>query len=68
MVVLYLVIAYVVVGFVFALLFLWRGVERVDESVHGTPWTFKLTILPGCIVFWPVLLKKYLAVSNTEHD
>jgi hypothetical protein len=60
MIVIYLVGFYLVVGFVFAVPFLTRWINRVDESAQGAPWTFKLTLLPGCTVFWPVLLSKCL--------
>jgi uncharacterized membrane-anchored protein len=68
MIALYLIGVYLVAGFVFAIVFLWRWIDRGDESVRGTPWTFKLTLLPGCIVFWPVLFKKYLTIINTSEN
>lgn len=68
MIILYLIGAYLLVGFVFAILFLLRWIQIVDEATHESPWTFKLTILPGCILFWPALLKRYLSKINTGHD
>lgn len=68
MIFLYLISAYLIAGFVFALVFLGRWIDRVDESVHGAPWTFKLILLPGCMVFWPILFKKYLATINTSKN
>ena len=66
MVVLYIVGVYLVAGLVFAIVFLVRWIDHVDESAHGTPWTFKLTFLPGCIVFWPVLFMKYLFTDKAS--
>lgn len=68
MVILYLVIAYLFAGIVFAILFLTRLIQVVDEATVESPWTFKLLIFPGCVVFWPVLLRKYLKVRNTSAD
>ena len=60
MIMLYLVGAYLIIGLLFSIPFLLRWIGKVDESAVDTSWTFKLIILPGCIVFWPVLLRKYL--------
>jgi hypothetical protein len=69
MFILYLILAYLFIGFLFALIFLGRLIHNVDEGSIGAPWTFKLIIFPGCVVFWPVLLRKYLmAVKSDHHD
>lgn len=60
MVILYFVLVYLGVGVVFSIPFLTRWIYLIDEATHETPWSFRLTILPGTIVFWPILLKKYL--------
>jgi hypothetical protein len=59
MVILFIVLAYLVVGLIFSIPFLTKWIKDVDEASHETSWTFKLAILPGCIVLWPALLKKY---------
>lgn len=51
---------YLLAGSLFAIYFLTGGIEQVDVSAHGSGWVFRLIILPGTIVFWPVLLKKCL--------
>jgi len=60
MVLLYAVALYFIVGFLFAIPFVIKWVVMVDESTKGTSWSFRLLILPGTIVLWPVLLRKYL--------
>jgi hypothetical protein len=60
MILLYAVVLYIIAGLLFAIPFLIKWVVIVDESTDGTSWPFRLLILPGCIVFWPVLLRKYL--------
>jgi len=51
---------YLITGTLFAIPFLIRWIVLVDESVEGTSWLFRLLLLPGSIVLWPVLLRKYL--------
>ena len=64
MLLLYLAALYIIAGILFAIPFLTRWIVIVDESAKGTSWSFRLLILPGSIVFWPVLLKKYLKVKK----
>ncbi|HMG91841.1 MAG TPA: hypothetical protein VK589_17405 [Chryseolinea sp.] len=69
MIILYLVMAYLILGLVFSVVFVTRLIARVDESAAASPWTFRLIILPGCIVFWPLLLNRYLkARSESSND
>lgn len=64
MIILYIAAAYLILGILFAIPFLLRWITTVDESATGTSWKFRLTILPGCIVFWPVLMKKYITLRK----
>ena len=47
-------------GFFFALLFVIRGVQRIDPQAEGGSWGFRLAILPGCAALWPVLMRRWL--------
>lgn len=60
MLVLYAVLVYLLVGVLFAIPFLMRWIVEVDESAEETSFAFRLLLFPGTIVFWPVLLRKYL--------
>lgn len=60
MLILYIIAAYILIGLVFTLLFLIRWIDKVDEAATETSWGFKLIILPGCIVLWPMMLRKTL--------
>jgi hypothetical protein len=51
---------YMLAGSLFAIFFLSKGIGKVDITARGSGWGFRLMILPGTIVFWPVLLKKCL--------
>ena len=57
---------YLLIGFIFALLFVFKGVNQVDPVAKDTSWRFRLLILPGSMAFWPVLLRKWL--KSRRHD
>jgi hypothetical protein len=60
---------YLFCGFVFALAFVTKGVDKTDEGSRGAGVGFRIIIIPGTMVFWPVLLKKWIAASKQEvHD
>jgi hypothetical protein len=51
-------------GVVFVIPFLTKGLTKVDEGAHGGTIGFKIIIIPGVIVFWPVLLNKWMKASR----
>jgi len=61
---------YLACGLLFAVPFVIKGVKAIDpDGAHGTKWGFRVIIIPGTIVFWPVLLRKWLeANKNQDHD
>ena len=59
-----IVAAYLVAGLVFAIPFVIKGVSKIDEGAQGSKWGFRLIIIPGSIVFWPLLLKKWMQASK----
>jgi hypothetical protein len=48
-------------GLVFAIPFLVAGVGRIDSQAAGTGLGFRLIILPGVVIFWPLLLRRWAA-------
>ena len=62
--------AYLICGFIFAIPFIIKGVTAIDpDGAHGTKWGFRLIIIPGTMVFWPLLLKKWIKALKTKaHD
>lgn len=52
---------YAVAGVVFALVFLLLGLTRIDHGAKGAGLGFRLMILPGLIVLWPLMLVRWLA-------
>jgi len=56
--------AYIVSGLIFALVFLPRGVVRLDPRMASAPRTLRLLILPGVAALWPLLAWRW--VSGAE--
>lgn len=55
--------AYVGTGLLFAPAFVSRGVQRVDPSARGAGWGFRALILPGTVIFWPLLAIRWAVGS-----
>jgi hypothetical protein len=53
--------AYVLTGVAFALMFLPRGVTRIDPRVAAAPKTLRLLILPGIVALWPLFAWRWIA-------
>ena len=51
---------YLAAGLVFSIPFVIKGVIQIDEGAVGSKWGFRLIIIPGSMVFWPLLLKKWI--------
>ena len=51
---------YLLLGALFVVPFLLKGLTKVDAGAHGGTIGFKIIIIPGVIVFWPVLLSKWM--------
>jgi hypothetical protein len=50
--------AYALLGLAFAIPFLLGRIDRVDAAARGAGWGFRLLVLPGVLVLWPLLLSK----------
>jgi hypothetical protein len=65
-IILIIVLIYLLLGLLFVIPFLIKGITKVDEGAHGGSVGFKIIIIPGVIVFWPVLLNKWMKANATE--
>lgn len=54
---------YGTIGFLFAIAFVSRGVQKVDRQAAGTSIAFRLLIFPGAVAFWPFLLRRWLGAT-----
>lgn len=55
-----LFLIYLAIGFLFALVFVIKGVQKVDAGAEDASWSFRLLILPGTMALWPILLLKWI--------
>ena len=51
---------YAALGIVFALPFVFFGVQRLDSEAQGSGVGFRLLIVPGVAAFWPMFLQRWL--------
>ena len=47
--------AYLALGLAFAIPFAVRWAGRLDPAAHRGTWGFRLLIVPGAVLLWPVL-------------
>ena len=55
----YTLAVYAILGLVFAVPFVWLGVQRLDSEAQGSGIGFRLLILPGVAAFWPLFLYRW---------
>jgi hypothetical protein len=58
---------YLLSGFLFSIPFVIRGVDRIDENAHGSSIGFRIIIIPGVMIFWPLLFRKWMKASKANH-
>ena len=51
--------AYIAIGLAFAIPFVCVGVAKIDPAAAKASIGFKLLIVPGCMVFWPLLMRRW---------
>jgi hypothetical protein len=51
--------AYGLVGAVFAAAFVTLGIHRVDPVAEHAPLGFRLIVIPGAALLWPLLLLRW---------
>ncbi len=59
---------YVAVGVLFAVAFVFRGVQRIDPGAEGGSILFRLLILPGSAALWPLLLKRWATSAQAPAE
>ena len=58
---------YLALGFIFSIAFITKGVDKIDEGAHGASLGFRIIIIPGIMIFWPLLLRKWLNSTKADH-
>lgn len=57
---------YALIGMVFAIVFVTRGVHAVDPNARGGPFSFRALIFPASAALWPLLAGKWYAANRIE--
>jgi len=60
--------AWLALGVIFALPFVIRGVDRVDPDARGSGWGFRLIIVPGVTLLWPLLVWRLLRRAGPPEE
>ena len=55
---------YAAAGAVFAIVFVARGVSRVDAHAAGARLSFRLIVFPGVAALWPFLLSRWMRARS----
>ena len=56
---------YLLLGLLFAVPFVLFLAKRTDHSAKGSTWGFRMIVIPGVTLLWPVLLKRILKRETT---
>ena len=63
-----LIAAYLVCGLLAAVPIVFVGVNRIDpHALHGS-WGFRLLIVPGTMLFWPLLVCRWLRGARSAPE
>ncbi len=58
--------AYLAAGLLFALAFAFGGAARIDRATQGAGVFFRLLILPGAALLWPLVLVMWIAGAGAN--
>ncbi len=65
-VVLVVFVIYLGAGVLFTIPFQIKGLRKIDEGVHGSSVGFRIIIIPGCIIFWPILFERWMQAERAS--
>lgn len=51
--------AYLIVGLLFGLWFIFKGVQKIDDGMVEAKIGLRLLLLPGSVLLWPLMAKKF---------
>ncbi len=57
---------YLAAGVVFAFFFAFAGAARIDRATKGTGLVFRMLIVPGAMLLWPLLLLMLAAGAGAD--
>ena len=59
---------YCAAGLLFAVPFVWRGVDRIDPVAGQSTRGFRVMIVPGVVALWPWLLLRWLRAAGPPDE
>jgi hypothetical protein len=57
---------YLFIGAVFAVLFVPAGIKSIDPAAEGSTLGFRIIIVPGVILLWPLLFKRWMVEKDAR--
>ena len=54
---------YLAAGAAFATVFVTAGVQRIDPVARDGTWGFRMVIVPGVVLLWPLLARRWAVGS-----
>lgn len=57
---------YLAIGVVFGFLFVFAGATRMDRATGGAGLPFRLLVIPGAAMLWPLLLLMWLTGAGAN--
>ncbi|MFN3960427.1 MAG: hypothetical protein ACK4NP_10995 [Parvularculaceae bacterium] len=55
---------YLAIGLAVAVVFAFAGAGRIDQATRGAGFLFRLLIIPGATLLWPLLLLMWIAGAD----
>ena len=59
---------YLVLGVLFAIAFMTMRLKHSDPDAEQATWGFRLIVLPGVILMWPALAKRWVTGVSTPQE
>ena len=56
---------YMLIGLIFGIYFAFTQVGKVDPVAKAGTWGFRILIIPGMTIFWPIFAKRLAAGLET---
>ncbi|MEM1447532.1 MAG: hypothetical protein AAF957_03160 [Planctomycetota bacterium] len=59
---------YLAVGALFAPAFAFAGAGKIDPDARDATWGFRLLVMPGAALLWPVLLRRWATGTQPREE
>ncbi len=60
--------AYLALGFLFAIPFALIGSAKVDPDARGASWGFRVLVIPGATLLWPLMAKRWATGAQPREE